>query len=195
MNSKILLEKLNFPRAYRKTRLDIAQWIIDNPETFPQLLNICFNAEEKKSYKAVWILEYVCAEKIEMLIPHLDTFFENIPKIQKDQAVRPIAKICLMLAKQYYLKKNDKVIQALKQEHKQTISECCFDWLITDQKVACQAYSMDALFLLGTEIEWIHSELKMTLKQNIHSQSAAYCARGRITLEKISKFNKSNYQK
>ena len=67
------------------------------------------------------------------------------------------------------------------------MTECCFDWLITNQKVACQAYSMDALYLLGTEKEWIHPELKITLEQNISSQSAAYKARGRITLEKIKK--------
>ena len=72
---------------------------------------------------------------------------------------------------------------------KEAIIEVCFDWLITNQKVACQAYSMDALYLLGTEIKWVHPELKIILEQNIHNQSAAYCARGRITLEKIRKFN------
>jgi len=190
MDTEILVEKLNFPRAYRKTRLDIAQWVIDHPETFSELLNICFKTDEKISYKAAWILEYVCAEKLEMLLPYLDVFFENIPKSHIDQAVRPFSKICLMLAKQYYIKKDDLVVHSLKQKHRQTMTECCFDWLITNQKVACQAYSMDALYLLGTEKEWIHPELKITLEQNISSQSAAYKARGRITLEKIKKYKR-----
>ncbi len=189
MSSEALVKRLNFPRAYRKTRLEIAQWVIDHPETFSELLTICFKTGDKISYKAAWILEFVCAEKLEMLIPYLDLFFENIPKVHQDQAVRPFSKICLMLAKNYYIKKNVLVIDALKPTHKQAISECCFDWLITDQKVACQAYSMNALYLLGTEIEWIHPELKVTLEQNIHGKSAAYCARGRMTLEKIKKFN------
>ena len=193
MNPKILIDKLNFPRAYRKTRLDIAQWVIDHPETFSELLNICFKTDEKISYKAAWILEYVCAEKLEMLLPYLDVFFENIPKSHIDQAVRPFSKICLMLAKQYYLKKDDLVVKSLKQKHRQTMTECCFDWLITNQKVACQAYSMDALYLLGTEKEWIHPELIVVIEQSMNSKSAAYCARGRITLEKILKFNKTNY--
>jgi len=71
------------------------------------------------------------------------------------------------------------------------MTTCCFDWLITEQKVACQAYSMDALYLLGTEIDWIHPELEITLEQNIHHRSAAYKARGRITLEKIRKVRKT----
>ena len=190
MNSETLANKLNFPRAYRKVRLDIAHWVIEYPETFPQLLDICFKSNDNISYKAAWILEFVCIEKLELLLLHLDLFFKNLPKVQKDQAVRPFSKICLMLAKQYYRKKDDLVINSLQPQHKKVMTECCFDWLITDQKVACQAFSMDALYLLGTEIEWIHSELKVILEQNIHSQSAAYCARGRITLEKIKKFNR-----
>jgi len=191
MNSETLLKKLDFPRAYRKVRLELAHWVIDNPETFPQLLDICFKSDDKISYKAAWILEYVCTEKLEMLIPYLDIYFKNIPKAHKDQAVRPFSKICLMLAKQNYIKKDVLLVKFLKPEHKKIMTECCFDWLITDQKVACQAYSMDALYLLGTETKWIHPELQVTLEQNIHSQSAAYCARGRITLEKITRFNKS----
>lgn len=190
MSSEVLIEKLNFPRAYRKTRLEIAQWVIDHPENFSELLNICFKVDDKISHKAAWILEFVCAEKIEMLLPHLDLFFKNIPKTKKDQAVRPFSKICLMLTKQYYIKKNELVMNSLKPKHRQTITECCFDWLITNQKVACQAYAMDALFLLGTETEWIHPELRITLEQNISSKSAAYKARGRITLEKIKKYKR-----
>jgi len=187
MNSEILIEKLNFPRAYRKTRLEIAQWVIEHPETFVELLNICFYSNGKISYKAAWILEFVCDEKLEMLFPYLGVFFENISKPHKDQAVRPFSKICLMLAKKYYTKKDVGLINKLKPTYKQTMIECCFDWLITNQKVACKAYSMDALFLLGTEIDWIHPELKIILEQNISTQSPAYRARGRITLEKIKK--------
>jgi len=193
LDSEILIEKLKFPRAYRKVRLDIAHWVIDHPETFPQLLEICFKVDNKISYKAAWILEYVCTEKLEMLLPYLDVFFENIPKVHKDQSVRPFSKICLMLAKKYYIKKDELVVNSLKKKHRQTMTECCFDWLITDQKVACQAYSMDALYLLGTEIEWIHPELIVVIEQSMNSKSAAYCARGRITLEKILKFNKATH--
>ena len=187
MNSEILVEKLNFPRAYRKTRLELAHWVIAHPETFPDLLTICFDENNNISHKAAWILEFVCTEKIEMLLPHLDLFFRHIPKARKDQSVRPFSKICLMLAKHVYKKKNVLVINSLKPLHKETMISCCFDWLITEQKVACQAYAMDALYLLGTEIDWIHPELEITLDQNIHHRSAAYKARGRITLEKIRK--------
>ncbi len=36
MISETLAEKLKYSRAYRKTRLDVAQWVIEHPETFPE---------------------------------------------------------------------------------------------------------------------------------------------------------------
>jgi hypothetical protein len=184
---QILAKKLDFPRAHRKTREDIAYWIIDHPEYFPDLLDFCFKTELKISHKAAWVLEIVCEEQMDLLLPHLDGFFENIPKVKKDQAVRPLAKICLMLAKKYYKKKDQKVVKTLTNKHKEIMTECCFDWLITDQKVACEAYSMYVLYLLGSEIDWIHPELKTIIEQNMNQKSAGYRAQGRKIIGRIMK--------
>ncbi len=91
-----------------------------------------------------------------------------------------------MLAKLNYNKKDKLIIKNLNSRRKKTMTECCFDWLITNQKVACHAFAMDALYLLGTEIDWIHPELKVVIAQDMHSRNAGYVTRGRITLEKIS---------
>ena len=81
------------------------------------------------------------------------------------------------------------VAEALTMKHKEIMTECGFDWLITNQKVACEAYSIHALYLLGTEIDWIHPELKTIIEQNIHQKSAGYKSQGRKILEKIKKHN------
>ena len=187
-DSEILAKKLDFPRAYRSTRLEVANWVLDHPTTFPDLLGYCFNTQLSFSHKAAWILELVCIENLALLLPYLDEFFSKIPKIKKDQAIRPFSKICMMLATAYYKKKDPQVIHFLKPSYKTTMTEYCFDWLITDQKVAAEAYSMNALYLLGTEIDWIHSELKIILEQNINSKTAAYKSRGKITLKEIEKY-------
>jgi len=189
MKSETLVTKLNYTKAYRKTRLEVAQWVLNYPETFPDLLKHCFKTEEDISYKAAWILEFVCAERLVLLLPHLKMFLENISKAHKDQAVRPFSKICLMLAENYYKKKSVEVIKVLNKKFKNTITECCFDWLITNQKVACYAFSMRTLFFLGTETDWIHPELKIIIEQNIAHLSAAYKAQGRQILIKIQKFS------
>ena len=42
-------------------------------------------------------------------------------------------------------------------------------------------------YLFGKNYDWVHKELKLILEQNIPKQSAAYKARGKITLALINK--------
>ena len=71
--------------------------------------------------------------------------------------------------------------------HIKKIIEAGFDWMIGQQKVAVKAYTMNTLFLLGKNYDWVHQELKLIIQQNIMNESAAYKARGRITLALINK--------
>ena len=191
-NSEILAKKLTYTRAYRSTRLEVAHWVINHPETLPELLNYCLKNKDEISYRAAWVLEFVCLESLDLLIPHFEQFFDILPKIERDQAVRPFSKMCMVMANHYYKKKDASVIKALNTTYKNTMLECCFDWLITNQKVAAEAYAMQALYLLGTEIDWIHSELIIIIEQHINSKTAAYKSRGKITIDQIKKYRLKN---
>ncbi|PVW14742.1 adenylosuccinate lyase [Marixanthomonas spongiae] len=185
MSDTGLLQQLSYKKAYRKNRLQAAHWVIDHPGTFGELLTCCFKNEDDVSYKAAWVLEFVYLEQPSLLFPHLDIFFEKLPTVTRDQTLRPMAHICEMIAISYYKKKEKKIVSCLSETHKKTMTECCFDWLITDKKVACQARAMTALYYLGTEFEWIHHQLRQILEQNIHQGSAGYKARGKKILGKI----------
>lgn len=187
--SSELYAHINYAKAYRKNRLEAAQWVLAHPETFPELLEYCFaESQDDLSHKAAWVLEFVCLDDLSLLYPHFDFFFEKLPSIKKDQSLRPMAHLCELLVIQYYKKKDPDVATLFSEKHKTVMMECSFDWLITDQKVACQVRAMTALYYLGTEFDWIHSELQQIIQQNIHSGSAAYKARGRHTLASIRRF-------
>jgi len=98
--------------------------------------------------------------------------------------------LCELLVLQYYKKKAPDLVALFLEKYKSEMIECSFDWLITDQKVACQVRAMTALYYLGTEFDWIHPELQQIIQQNIHSGSGAYKARGRSVLAQIAKFDK-----
>ena len=185
MTSSELFKKINYQKAYRKNRLEAAQYILDKPECFREVLEFCFKTEDEISYKAAWALEFVCLEKMDLLLPHLDYFFENIPKLHKDQSLRPMAKICATLCELNYKTQNSKILTTFTEAHKKTLTECCFDWLITEQKVACQVHAMQALYYLGEDFNWIHPELKIILEANIFKQSAGYKARAKKIISKI----------
>ena len=169
----------------REKRLHYANMVIGNPELVRPLLEILFDVDDKISCKAAWVFEFMCSHTLERIIPHLEVFTENMSKVHLDPAVRPVAKICELITTAYYGKEDSKIKQNLTTVHKERIIEACFDWMINDEKVAAKAYSMNSLYLLGTEFDWIHPELVTILQRDFHIQSAAFKARARHILKKI----------
>ncbi|MEP2937308.1 MAG: adenylosuccinate lyase [Gilvibacter sp.] len=190
MKRAILEEKLNYTKAYRKTRLEVANWVLNNPDTFSDLLDFCYDLKNDISYKASWILEFVVKDDLSLVYPEIDRYCNQLEHITRDQSLRPMAKICEMLTTEYYIKQSPAIKKVLTQKHKEQITANCFDWLITDQKVACKAYSISALYLLGTEFDWIHPELETILREGYNKHTAAFKARARHFLTKIEKRKK-----
>lgn len=178
----MLHKTLDHSRAKRNT---FADHILDNPEQLPLLLSICEQVDDQISCKAAWALEYVCGKNLNSLLPHIDDFLKCAKVVHLDPAVRPMAKICEHLTLAYYKKKDQRVISSLTNTRKEHITELCFDWLITSQKVAAKAYAMTSLYFLGKNFDWIHSELKLILQQNYQHGSAAYKARARMILKRL----------
>lgn len=188
MTNSFLIEQLDaMQNAKRVNRERVANLVITNPELMPYLIPLVFDVNNKISIKAAWTLEIVCEKKLIELVPYLDTFTQNIGNIRFDSAVRPASKICNFLAIAYNSKKENAIKQFLSKKHIDKIIESGFDWMISNYKVATKAYAMNALFLLGKNYDWVHTELKLILEQNIPKESAAYKARGKITLGLINK--------
>lgn len=174
---KVLLNNVN---AYRESRLEMAQFILDNKNHFEELVSICFspshNNNNNNNNKACWILEMVIDAQPHLLTDHLDFFCLNLNKFTHNSAIRSAAKTCLHLSKHL----------TLSNLHQNLITENCFDWLMNDDgKVATKAYSIRTLFELGKEISWIHPELKQIIIKDYPTHSSAYKAVAREILKKI----------
>jgi len=189
LNSE-LFQQINYDKAYRKNRLKAANWVLEHPEMLEELLEYCFHDDTKLATKATWVLEFVCREDISYIFPFLDYIFENLSNAKSDGQLRSFGLLCELLTIGYYKKKQEAFQAVLTPKHKEVMTECCFDWMITNQKVACQARAMTALYLLGTETAWIHPELAIIIQQNLPQGSAGYKNRGQKTLESISEFSK-----
>jgi hypothetical protein len=188
MNKDVLILQLkSIENAKRINRLRVANIVLENKELFKYLLELVFEVDNKLSIKAAWVLEFVCVNKLNWLAPHLDYFTNNISLVKFDSSVRPISKICNFLAISYNSKNDSLIKSTLTKHHIDLIIESGFDWMISDQKVAVKAYTMNFLFLFGKNSDWVHNELKLIIQQNIMDESAAYKARGKITLSLINK--------
>lgn len=187
MNKEFLIQQLDaIENAKRVNRLRVADLVLENPVLFKYLLELVFDFDNKLSIKAAWVLEFVCVKKLEWLVPHLNYFTQNIGNIKFGSAVRPVAKICELLAKCYTSKNNSDIKNNLTTAHLDQLIETGFDWLISDHKVAVKAYTMEMLFLVGKNHNWVHEELQLIIQQNITNESAAYKARGKKILSWIN---------
>ena len=173
--------------ASRLKRLEYSKMVLDNPDLMSPLLQILFMVDDPTSVRAAWILEFVCRERLNYLFPHLDIFTEKLNTIHLDSAVRPIAKVCECLAEDYYGITNFGTKNVLSKQHIEAIVEACFDYMISDHKIAPKAYSMNTLYLFGQNIDWIYPELKSIIQRDYSKQSAGYKARARHILKKINR--------
>ncbi len=183
MSPSQLYESLSYVNSSKESRFKYAVVLIENPQLISPCLKIICSNEDPQSSRAGWILEYACRIKLNLLLPYLDDLLNVIPNVKLDSALRTLAKICELLCIAHYKEKSID----LTSEQKDILIESCFDWLITEQKVALKAYSMSSLFLLGTDRDWIHPELKKILEKDFSKSSAAYKARAKHIFIKLNK--------
>lgn len=187
MISETLKDKLNQVDSSRNKREAIACWLAENPQYIKSVFDNCFNEESEHLIAAAWALEIICEKNPHLFLKYKDLFFEKLVGIKNDSAVRSCAKICEMLCTYHYQQKVEGFTEILDKAERKTLTECCFNWLITDQKVACQAPAMECLYFLGmdNDKQWIYPELKNILIKDAAYKSAGYKARARKILNKI----------
>lgn len=185
LTAETLYENLNYVSHSLENRRNYANLIIAAPQLIPKLLEILFMVDDKTSCRAAWVLEFMCHDHLDLLAQHLGTFTENIHKVHLDPAVRPVAKICELLATAYYSKESNTIKAELTRKRQERIIETCFDWMINDEKIAPKAYSMNTLYLFGQDFDWIRPELAQILERDFQMQSSGFKARARHILKKI----------
>ncbi|WP_026811480.1 hypothetical protein [Arenibacter latericius] len=185
MNNSEWYKTLKHVNASKKKRTETASIVLKHPENLGNLLEVAFRVDDPISCKAWWVLEFIAKQRLNLLLPHIDTILENSGKIYLDSAVRPSAKIYEYLCYSYFTDKAPATRKALKEKHLSLIATLCFDWLIGEHKVAAKAYSMTCLLLLGQRFKWIWPELMQVLQQNYNNGSPAYQARARMILAKL----------
>ena len=183
-----LLKELNaIQDAGRENRVKITKKVLKDQELFQSLIEIAFEHDNELSVKAIWILELVCEKRLDWLAFNLNFFIENITNIKEESAVRSIAKICNLIAQDYNSKFDTPIKLTMTQDHLSQMIETCFEWLLSDFKVATKAHAMESLYFLGIKTGWIHYELKMIIEKNLPQESPGYATRAKKVLEFMSK--------
>lgn len=172
----------NAKRIYRDNAAD---FVLRNPETFPDLISILYTTENLIHVRAAWVTELVCLKNPDILIPQLDIFISHLPELKNESALRPAAKVCQMITGIHYSKKGKAAI--LSESQKEKIVEACFDWLIREEKTATQVYAMSALAMFSDEMSWIREDLTEILQKDFYCKSPGYQSHAKMLLQQLSK--------
>jgi len=185
MNDVLFYKQISESTAHRPSREFNSDFVLNNPEFFKNLVAIAFNANDKFHYKACWILELVVEAKTDWMTDYSVDFCKIIPFYKHEGAVRSVSKICLFLAR-FHLEQRKIRKPFLSQKQLQQITETCFDWLISDTKVASKVYAIYTLFEIGKLNDWIYPELKEILQKDFSVHSPAYQSASRNILKRIN---------
>lgn len=176
--------KLEKSTAHRQSRESILHDVLENRELLSVLMSVLLDVKNKNHHKACWVSELVFEENIDWLSPYLEIFCDTLSSYSHDGAIRSVSKICMFSAS-HHIKKLKKEDFFLTEKQMEIMVEACFDWLITDKKVASKAYAMRALFEFGKIKDWIYPELKIILQQNYPYHSAGYQAASKDLLKRM----------
>lgn len=184
-----LLKELNAIKdSGRENRMKVTKKVLKNQELFQSLIEIAFEQDNDLSIKAIWVLELVCEKRLDWLAFNLTYFIENLPTIINDEsAIRSVAKICNLVAQDYNSKFESPIKLTITKDQVSQMIETCFDWLLSDYKVATKAHAMETLYYLGIKTGWIHYELKMIIEKNLPAESPGYVTRAKKVLDSMSK--------
>ncbi len=189
MTKYSLLKELNaIQDSGRESRVKVTKKVLKDQELFQSLIEIAFEQKNDLSVKAIWVLELVCEKRLDWLAFNLTYFIESLPTIIHDEsAIRSIAKICNLVAQDYNSKFESPIKLTITQDQVSQMIETCFDWLLSDYKVATKAHAMETLYYLGIKTGWIHYELKMIIEKNLPAESPGYATRAKKVLDSMSK--------
>ena len=184
--NEILYKNVQNSTAHRPSRDFNANFVIENPEFLVDMMEILLDTKDKNHHKACWISELIFEKNIDWLSPYLDNFCQTLSCYSNESALRSLSKICLFSAN-YHMKKLKSKEIFLAENHIEFMLEACFDWLISDKKVATKAYAMRALFQFGKLQDWIYPELQVILEQQYPAGSAGFQFACKEILGKIAK--------
>ena len=157
---------------------------LDNNYVSILLDNLAKFDDEDSNFSAR-ILELSCKIKLEIIIPYLDAFCDVLTKVKLNGVVRACAKICELMMIALFVKNDVYFKRSFNNDHLEKIVEAGFNWMISDQKIAVQVYTMRTLYLLGSKYDWIHHELVLIIEKNIPNGSTGYKNRGRKIIKAI----------
>lgn len=176
--------KIKKSTAHAKSRYDNANFVLQNLNLLPDLIAYSFDVNDKSHHRAAAILDIVFELQFGLIYQFKDLILNNLHILKNDSAIRSITRFVLHLVQENAkkIKTNSNFLSEIQLEK---ITEVCFDWLISDFRVAVKQHAIYMLFEIGKAQDWIYPELKIILEKDAVENSPAYKSIAKRILKQI----------
>lgn len=172
--------------AYKTERVRIGKAAIDH-QLLSDLIKLC-RPESGVSHQACWCLEQSYLTQPDCLNNDLDEFSSLFELEINSSGMRPLCKIASLLTHRFYSKNDQALKTLLKSDYRERMLNGCFNQLITSDKAANLAFSINALYELGKEYDWVYEQLIPILQQKLdEGYTAGFQSIARKTLKKLGR--------
>ncbi|MGA8853023.1 MAG: hypothetical protein WB492_02485, partial [Christiangramia sp.] len=135
------------------------------------------------SLKCLMALEMLGRNNFQFLRPYSSQLILSGKLFSDSSSKRCLAKLYGLIIDEHLNKQSEfKLTRNLKQE----ILELNFNWLLSQEKVAVKVFSIQNIYDLRHEEDWIGEELKGILEKEILNSSAGYKSRATKILRKLN---------
>ncbi|MCP9200131.1 hypothetical protein MKO06_09440 [Gramella sp. GC03-9] len=180
MEIRNILQEMNTSLASRE---NAAKILIGRPRLIQDAVSLLNENETKLSIKALYCLEILARKDIDLLMDQLKHLTHYAKTSENSSANRCLAKIFSLATEKDSLAGKTSYLPS---EIKESIMETSFSWLIREESIAVKVFSMQTLWDLRCENDWIAAELKAVLQNDFPGASAGYQSRARKILRKLN---------
>ena len=165
------------------SRSKIAGILAQDPEYLNECIEVIVWHNDDFSLKCLMAIEMLSRNNFQLLKPYSSQFILSGKLFSDSSSRRCLAKIYGLIIGDHRSKNSEfELTRNLKQE----LLELNFKWLLSEEKVAVKVFSMQNIYDLRYEEDWIGTELKGILEKEILKSSAGYKSRAIKILRKLN---------
>ena len=179
MRARSILDQVD---ATIKKREEAAEKISGSHELLNEVMQYIFKHDEAYSLKALMVIEVLGRKNFRCLHSYIPELVLSGKLYTDSTSRRCLAKIFNFAINEHL---NSGSNFHLNTSIRSEIIDLSFLWLVSEEQTAVKVFSMQNIYDLKNEREWISEELKAILEKDIISSSAGYKSRAIKILRKL----------
>lgn len=171
MDKEELIERIESCNS-KWNALFLAGYIVENPIWLVLILELMENNDNKKAWKAAWVLDHVYLENPNLINGHVDTMIGLFVQSHCDSTRRILGKLL-----SFY---------DITEKVDGNFVNYCFDLLLSETvAVAVKVHAMQLIFNISQTYPELKAELKLTIEEQMPNNTVAFKARAKRLLKRM----------